>query len=106
MLFSFTVAFFLLFLSETESNIFNTSANSGHDIKIDHSFNTCATSNNSSFLELFNFDKKKNYPNYLESYLPLNKVLVENNSHYLKTCTFIDLSLTAFEKIFPFHTFL
>ena len=55
---------------------------------------------NNSLLEFLSFDKQKkqNQINYLESFKPFNKVLVENNTRYLKTSNFLELNLTSFAK--------
>jgi hypothetical protein len=103
-----TLSFFSLFLLRTESNLSFKSVSHQHDIKSDYSINACAISINNSFEESLSFEKlkKQNHVNYLESFKPLNKVLVENNSHYLKTCNFLDLNLTISKIVYPFHSFL
>jgi len=108
LLLTVTLSFFSLFLIKTESNLAFKPTNHSHDLKIDHSINACAISTNNSFVELLSFDKQKKQSeiNYLESFKPLNKALVENNSSYLKTCDFLDLNLTIHKIIFPFHSFL
>ena len=108
LLLTVTLSFLSLFLFKTETNLAFKSVSQAHDIKIDYSINTCAISINNSFEELVRFDKlkKQNHVNYLKSYKPLNEVLVENNSHYLKACDFLDLNLTISKIVFPFHSFL
>ncbi|NCO63947.1 MAG: hypothetical protein GW827_08610 [Flavobacteriales bacterium] len=108
LLFTVALSFFSLFLFKTESSLAYKPANHSHDIKIDHSINTSAISTNNSLVEFLSFDKlkKQNQINYLESFKPLNKVLFENNSRYLKICDFLELNLTIHKIIFPFHSFL
>lgn len=108
LLLTVTLSFFSLFLLKTESDFAFKTVNHSHDIKIDQSFNTSAISTNNSFLELLSFEKQKkqNQINYLESFKASDKVLVENNSRYLKSSDFLDLNLTIHEIIFPFHSFL
>jgi hypothetical protein len=108
LLFTVALSFISLFLFKTEGRLAYKPANHSHDIKIDHSINKCAISTNNSLVEFLSFDKlkKQNQINYLESFKSLNKVLVENNSRYLKTCDFLELNLTIHKKIFPFHSFL
>ncbi|WP_445736084.1 hypothetical protein [Mariniflexile sp.] len=103
-----TLSFFSLFLFKTESNLSYKSVSHPHDIKIDRSVNASAISINNSFEELVSFEKlkKQNHVNYSESYKPLNKVLLENNSNYLKACDFFNLNLTISKIIYPFHSFL
>lgn len=102
------LSFFSLFLFKTDSNFPIKLVNHPHDIKIDHSFNTCAISTNNSFVELLNFDKNKkpSHTNHFNTFKPLDKVLVENNSHYLKVCNFFNLNLTISKIVYPFHSFL
>ena len=108
LLLTVTLSFFSLFLFKTEGNLAFKAVNHSHDIKIDQSVKTCAISASNSFVELLSFDKQKkqNQINYLESFKPLNKALVENNASYLKACDFLDLNLTIHKIIFPFHSFL
>lgn len=108
LLLTVTLSFFSLFLFKTESSLAFKPVNHSHDIKIEHSINTSAISTNNSLVEFLSFDKqnKQNQINYLESFKPLNKVLVENNAHYLKKGDFLELNLTIHKIIFPFHSFL
>lgn len=108
LLLTVTVSFFSLFLNKTESNLSFKAVNHSHDIKIDHSINACAISASNTTVEFFNFDKlkKQSQTNYLESFKPSNKVLVKNNTCYLKDCDFFNLNLTIREIVFPFHSFL
>ena len=108
LLLTVTLSFFSLFLIKTESSLAFKPVNHSHDIKIDHSINTSAISTSNSLVEFLSFDKQKkqNQINYLESFKPFNKVLVENNSRYLKTSDFLELNLTIREIVYPFHSFL
>lgn len=108
LLLTVTISFFSLFLFKTEANLAFTPINNSHEIKVDKSTNACAISTNNSFVELLRLDKQKkqNQINLLETFKPLNKVLVENNTHYLKTCDFFELNLTISKIVFPFHSFL
>ncbi|SFZ89911.1 hypothetical protein SAMN05428642_101633 [Flaviramulus basaltis] len=103
-----SLSFFSLFLFKTESNLSVKSVNHSHDIKIDQSYNSCAISIDNSFDEILSFDEQKNQNqiNYLESFKSLNRVLVENNSHYLRICQLFNLNLTIKKIVYPFHSFL
>lgn len=108
LLLTVTISFFSIFLFKTESNVSFKAINHSHDIKIDSSINACAITTNNSLVEFFSFNEQKtqSQTNYLESYKPLNDVLVENNGRYLKACDFINLNLTIREIVFPYHSFL
>lgn len=108
LLLTVTISFFSIFLFKTESRVAFKAVHHSHDIKIDSSINACAINTNNSFVEFFTFNelKTQSQTNYLESFKPLNDVLVENNARYLKACDFIDLNLTIREIVFPYHSFL
>ena len=108
LLLTVTLSLISLFLLKTESNFSFKSVNHSHDIKIDKSINACAISTHTSLVNFLSFDKQKkqNQINYLESFKPLNKQLVKNNTRYLKVCDFINLNLTIREIVFPYHSFL
>lgn len=103
-----TLSVFSVVLLSTENQVSILSVNNSHDIKFDHTLNAMAISTNNLFLELFSFDNQKNNNplQYLESYIALNKLLFNTNTLYLKACDFINLTFTASEKIYPFHSFL
>ncbi len=105
LLLTVSLSFFSLFLFKTEYIPSFKTATPTHKFENDYSLNACAIVNTNSYEELIYFDKQNNV-NHFNSSKPLNRVLLENNSHYLKACNFFDINLTIDKIVFPFHSFL
>jgi len=103
-----TLSFFSLFLFKAEGTLPLKTTSSKHEISYDHSVNKCAISIDNSCEEFIHYDKQKrqNSLNYAIAFKPLSKRLFETNSHYFKTCDFLDVNLTISKIVYPFHSFL
>ncbi|HMR15130.1 MAG TPA: hypothetical protein PKD13_01490, partial [Mariniflexile sp.] len=103
-----TLSFFSLVLFKGEGALALKTTSSKHEIRYDNSVNKTAISIDNSFEEFIHIDKQKrqNSINHVSVFKPSSNHLFQTDSHYLKVCDFLDVTLTVDKIIFPFHYFL